>query len=257
MLRMNGWRGRARERRAKRALERQLAYIQAKAERLNGKRDRLIEDLTARSQALRERLQAVRPFGPDVRLLEVGSGVTGHVFFFGPAEAVGVDPLADHFRAMFPAWHDAARTVAAGGESLPFPDGAFDLVISDNVVDHAENPRRIVEEMTRVLRGGGLLYFTVNVHHPLYSFAAALHSLWKALRLPGEVGPFADHTVHLTPAAASGLFRGLPLEIVGATADIAEAKRAAAESPPRHAGDRLKRLFYKNAVFELVAVRTG
>ena len=254
---MREWRARARERQARRALERQLAYIEGKAERLNGKAAQLIEDLTARSQALRERLRAVRPFGPDVRLLEVGSGTTGHVFFFGPADAVGVDPLADRFRALFPSWHDRVRTIAAGGERLPFADGSFDLVLSDNVVDHARDPGRIVEEMTRVLRAGGLLYFTVNVHHPIYGVAAGLHSLWKALRLPGELGPFADHTVHLSPAAAAGLFRGLPLQVVSETADIAEAKRAAAATPPRHPGDFLKRLFYKNAVYELIALRAG
>ena len=32
-----------------------------------------------------------------------------------------------------------------------------------------------------------------------------------------------------------------------------EAKARARKLPPRHMGDRLKRLFYKNALFEVVA----
>ena len=250
-----GWRERVRERRAQRALDRQLAYIEAKADRLRGKAGPMTEDLTRRAQALRQRLDAIRPLGEDVRVLEVGSGATGHIFFFGAPDGVGIDPLADRFRAMFPAWQGRARTIAAAGEALPFPDASFDLVLSDNVVDHAERPAKIVSEMTRVLAPGGLLYFTVNVHHPVYHAAARLHAGWQGLGLPGEVGPFADHTVHLTPSAARRLFDGLPLRMVSEGADLAAAKRTAREEPPRHPGDLLKRLFYKNAVYEMIALR--
>lgn len=251
---MSSWRDRARKRRARRALERQLAYIRAKTERLNRKADTMVPELTERSRALRQRLDAVRPLGSDVRLLEVGSGVTGHVFFFGADDAIGVDPLADDFRPHFP-WHANVRTVAVGGEALPFADASFDLVISDNVVDHAEDPARIVSEMVRVLAPGGLLYFTVNAHHAFYTAAAAAHAAWRSLGLPGEIGPFADHTVHLTPAAARRMFDGHPLTIVSESAAITQARKEAWQQPPRHPGDLLKRVFYKNALFELIALK--
>ena len=181
-------------------------------------------------------------------MLEVGSGAHGHIFFFGVSDGVGIDPLADHYREYFPAWQHKARTIAGVGEALPFPDASFDVVLSDNVVDHAAEPRRIAMEMVRVLAPGGLLYFTVNVHHPFYHLVASAHAAWKSLRLPGEIGPFADHTVHLTPAAAARLFDGLPLRRLSERTGVEEARRIARDRPPRHAGDRLKRLFYKNAV---------
>jgi ubiquinone/menaquinone biosynthesis C-methylase UbiE len=84
-------------------------------------------------------------------------------------------------------------TVAALGESLPFPDQSFNLVLCDNVVDHAESPSQIVRELTRILVPGGLLYFTVNIHHRVYAVAAGVHSSWRGLGFPFEVGPFADH----------------------------------------------------------------
>jgi SAM-dependent methyltransferase len=129
------------------------------------------------------------------------------------------------------------------------------VVLCDNVVDHAEDPARIVRELARVLVAGGLLYFTVNFHHPVYSVAARLHSAWNAAGLRFEVGPFADHTVHLTLPAARSLFDGLPLRVIEESANAADATRAARLRPPRHAGDRLKRLFFKNALYELVAER--
>jgi ubiquinone/menaquinone biosynthesis C-methylase UbiE len=38
-------------------------------------------------------------------------------------------------------------TVSALGECLPFPDGAFDVVLCDNVIDHAKSPAATVAEL--------------------------------------------------------------------------------------------------------------
>lgn len=62
-------------------------------------------------------------------------------------------------------------------------------------------------------------------------------------------------TVHLTPSSARSLLAGLPLRIVEETTDLEAARREAEETPPRHVGDRLKRLFFKNATWEVFALR--
>ena len=204
---------------------------------------------------MREKLERVRAIAADARVLEVGSGAHGLVFFFGTTRGVGCDPLACDYAVLFPAWQHRARTVAAAGERLPFADASFDVVLCDNVVDHAEDPARIARELARVLAPGGLLYFTVNFHHAVYTFASRLHATWNAAGLPLEIGPFADHTVHLTLDGARALFEGLPLRVLHESGNVADAKRAARRRPPRHAGDRLKRLFFKNALYELVAER--
>ena len=245
----------AQQRRARRALERQLDYQRAKAEKARGREADYVEAMRQRSARVRETLERVRAIPADARVLEVGSGAHGLIFFFGTTRGVGVDPLADEYAALFPAWQHRARTIAAAGEQLPFGDASFDVVLCDNVVDHAEDPGRITRELARVLAPGGLLYFTVNFHHPVYAAAARLHSAWNAAGLRFEVGPFADHTVHLTLPAARSLFDGLPLRVVEESASVADARRAARLRPPRHAGDRLKRLFFKNALYEIVAER--
>lgn len=245
------------ERRARRALERQLDYQRAKAARVRGQEAAIIASMSKESAALRARLDRLQPLPSPLRVLEVGSGAHGLIFYFEAEEKVGVDPLADHYRELFPAWQGRAKTIAAGGEKLPFADAAFEVVISDNVVDHAENPRRIVEEMVRVLAPGGLLYFTVNIHHPVYHWAASLHAAWRAAGVPLEITPFADHTVHLTLRAARRLFDDLPLRIVEESNTVAEARAAGKSAPRRHAGDRLKRLFFKNAELEVIAVKQG
>ena len=207
------------------------------------------------SASVRKKLSAVTAIPPKCRVLEVGSGAHGLIFFFDGAERVGVDPLADHYKELFPLWQDRVRTIAAFGEELPFEDSSFDVVLSDNVVDHAANPRRIVEEIARVLAPGGVLYFTVNVHHALYHWAATLHAGWRALGIPFEVTPFASHTVHLTLDSARQLFAGLPLRIVREHNTVDETKREARALAPRHVGDRFKRWFFKNANWEVIAVK--
>lgn len=240
---------------AQRALERQLAYQQHKAKHLRGHEDEVIAAMMKSSRRVRDLLETFQPIPKDARVIEVGSGAHGLIFCFEGERRVGVDPLAVDYAGLFPRWQRRAQTVAAVGESLPFRDRSFDVVLCDNVVDHAESPSRIVKELVRILAPGGLLYFTVNIHHPLYSVAAGMHSSWRAIGLPGEIGPFADHTTHLTLTSAAGLFRDLPVEILSEKSNIDEARARARKQPARHLGDRVKRVFFKNALYEVVARR--
>ena len=249
--------GREQRRRAARALNRQLKYQQEKARRIQGHESAVISSMQQTSKRVRDRLQQVRPITSDARVLEVGSGAHGLIFFFGNEHGVGVDPLAHAYASLFPAWQRRVATIAAFGESLPFADNSFDIVLCDNVVDHAESPARIVSEIMRVLSPDGLLYFTVNVHHPIYSFVSGAHATWQRLGIRFEIGPFADHTVHLTQPRARELFVRQPVRILTETNNIAAAKARARQSTPRHLGDRLKRVFFKNALYEVVAIREG
>lgn len=63
------------------------------------------------------------------------------------------------------------RLNAAGGHAatgqitaLPFADAHFDLVAAFDVVEHVEDDRRAFTELTRVLKPGGRLIFSVPLH---------------------------------------------------------------------------------------------
>jgi SAM-dependent methyltransferase len=247
--------GSVRQRLAQRALERQLDYQQKKARHLNGREEEVILAMQRSSKRVRDLLETFQPIADNARVIEVGSGAHGLIFYFGVRAGVGVDPLAVSYRNLFPRWQGCASTIAAVGERLPFPDKSFDVVLCDNVVDHAESPQQIVRELVRILKPHGLLYFTVNVHHPVYAVAAGMHSGWRALGVPLEIGPFADHTTHLTLPVAAALFRSLPLQILSEKSNIDEARARARKQQARHIGDRLKRVFFKNALYEVIARR--
>jgi len=247
----NSWR----HRQAHRALERQLHYQQHKALAVAGREADVMAAMKLSAQRVRGVLEKYQPIDSGASVIEVGSGAHGLIFFFGNENVVGVDPLAVDYRRLFPNWQKRVPTVAAFGEQLPFADTSFDIVLCDNVVDHAENPAGIVHELVRILRPGGLLYFTVNIHHPVYFVAARAHSTWNALGVSYEIGPFADHTTHLTFGRAQHLFANLPVTILQERSNVSETKARARTMRARHLGDSLKRVFFKNALYEVVARR--
>ena len=129
-----------RHQRAQRALTRQLAYQRKKAAAIRGQERDIVLAMMHSSSRVRTLLKSYHPITPDVRVLEVGSGAQGLIFFFGVERGVGVDPLAQSYAKLFPEWQSRVTTVAAFGESLPFAQSSFDIVLCDNVVDHAESP---------------------------------------------------------------------------------------------------------------------
>jgi len=256
---MNGffqeWISEKHRQRGQRALERQLVYQQEKAQSLKNKERHSVFGIFQRANLVRQRLEKFQPISGESRVLEVGSGAHGLIFGFGNKFRIGIDPLADHYKRLFPVWQGNAQTIAAIGEKLPFSDSSFDVVLSDNVIDHAENPVAILEEITRVLKPSGLFYFTVNVHHPIYSLASAAHGFWNALGIRFELSPFADHTVHFTESQIKRVFARLPLQILQENSSVTGLKAANRQLQPRSFIDRLKKRFYKNALFEFIALR--
>jgi SAM-dependent methyltransferase len=100
-------------------------------------------------------------------VLEVGSGPIGIVNYLSAEEAVALDPLMDFYDqkpSLVELRSEGVRFVSSRGEEMPFEDDKFSLVIIDNVIDHTHEPNAVMAEIHRVLRPGGYLYFTVNIH---------------------------------------------------------------------------------------------
>jgi len=56
---------------------------------------------------------------------------------------------------------DALLTVGGAEEKLPFPDDYFDVIMTNDVLEHLENPKAALEQMCRVLKTGGILYINI------------------------------------------------------------------------------------------------
>jgi SAM-dependent methyltransferase len=102
--------------------------------------------------------------------------------------------------------------------ALNFPDGAFDYVLSDQVLEHVEgNPQQAIDECYRVLRPGGVAVHTTCFINPIHgdpkdfwrftpNALSLLHRRWSEII---EVGGWGNPAAWL--AVGIGLrFVGVP-----------------------------------------------
>ena len=84
------------------------------------------------------------------------------------------------------------------GKLMPFEDHRFDTVMATEVLEHCPDPHQVIYEMKRVLKPGGLIFFTVpflwNLHevpHDEYRYTPfALQRIFTECGL-GEITLFA------------------------------------------------------------------
>jgi SAM-dependent methyltransferase len=84
------------------------------------------------------------------------------------------------------------RWAQGRGEDLPYAGAAFDVVLCIGVLHHVPDPLRVLREIVRVLRPGGLLYF--YMYYAMEQRSAAYRALHAA-------SSWLRRLVHPLPAA--------------------------------------------------------
>lgn len=190
-------------------------------------------------------------------VLEVGSGAHGLIWRWPADFRIALDPLADFYRGRFDSLQaDGPAILKARGEELPLGDGVVALVLSDNVLDHAEDPARFLRECRRVLAPDGVLYLAVDVHHPVYGWLGALYNRLFRLGVYRLVPAFPSHPFHFKRSEVTGLVEAAGFE----ARFLAGGHRQDAPSfsrPGSRPYDRVKRIFFKNSRYEVVAQRAS
>jgi SAM-dependent methyltransferase len=185
-----------------------------------------------------------------MRVLNVGCGTGGFNVAVerAGAESWGLDANPDAIRIC-----DLRRALGAGGryavaaaESLPFRDGAFDLVYCLSTLEHVADVEATVREMVRVARpGGSILLYAPNGwalyenHYKIFWLPRCPKPLARLyLRVRGRPTRFVDTLNYLSLRRCVGLFRraGAVVEPFGLV--------KADESQTGVAG-RLARLYYR------------
>lgn len=101
---------------------------------------------------------AIRDLSPSFtgQLLDFGCGSKPYESLFTRVERyVGVDMLDTghpHRQSRVDVFYD--------GNRLPFPDSAFDGIVSFEVLEHVFNPEIVLGELRRVLKPGGIMLLT-------------------------------------------------------------------------------------------------
>ena len=99
----------------------------------------------------------------NAKILDFGTGVGWPAYWIEEREysIIGVDAsskmieLANQAKEKFK--DSKIEFLCANGENLPFDDNTFDAVVMDRVLEFTENPEAVINELSRVLKQGGLL----------------------------------------------------------------------------------------------------
>ena len=116
--------------------------------------------------------------GPEIDLLDLGAGagIVPEMSFKGLARRVcGVDPDP---RVVENPHLDEGRE--GFGEKIPWDDSSFDVVVSDNVLEHLDDPESVFREVRRVLRPGGV-------------FLAKTPNRWHYVAIGASITPHSFH----------------------------------------------------------------
>lgn len=131
-----------------------------------------------------------RNFGS--RIVEVGAGIGNGVLGAFPHKVAGIDinPLAVEYCK---ARGFNAQLIGDNG-TYPFSDGSFDACILDNVLEHIDDPQKVLDECWRITASNGGLVIAVpgkrgfdsDSDHKIYYDELKLRELdnrWKLQRL--------------------------------------------------------------------------
>jgi SAM-dependent methyltransferase len=169
------------------------------------------------------RLEMVRRFVglEGARILDVGCGIGTYVRRFrrysDDVHGIEVEP-----ERAAEAGAELPNIVLAVGEALPYPDGHFDLVFSNEVIEHVDDDRQTAREMVRVTKpGGAIVLFAPNRLYPFETHGAYVggHYIFGNIPLVNWLPDplrdrFAPHVRAYTRRGLRSLFAGQPVRLV-------------------------------------------
>jgi SAM-dependent methyltransferase len=198
------------------AQERERDYQYKKAKRIARHPEPFTHAADAYSAGVANHLRALGiRLDEDGLVVEVGSGAGGLIWRWPAERRLAIDPLAHFYRRSFPQIQaNGPGIVQARGERLPLADSCAALVLSDNVLDHVQQPSAYLSECHRILRPGGIFYMTVDVHHPIYGWAGSSYNMLCRLGLRLNVPAFPNHPFHFTTDRVEDLLADTAFKIL-------------------------------------------
>lgn len=158
----------------------------------------------------------------NARFLEAGTGLGTYAAHIQERYQAQVDAFDIEVERVKEAQAQIPRVIVAVGEAMPYPDNTFDVVFSNEVIEHVNDDREFAREMVRVTRPGGhIALFCPNRGYPFETHG----HYWKGEYHFGNTplinylpdrwrDKLAPHVRVYTPRSLRKLFDGLSVEVV-------------------------------------------
>jgi len=155
------------------------------------------------------------------RVLENGCGLGSYMYRMQTDEnfTVGLDV---EFDRTLEAHQKNQRIICGVGEFLPFPDDSFDLILSNEVIEHVQDDHAAISEIVRTLKPGGrLVLFCPNRGYGFETHGIFWHGEYHFGNIPfvnylprSLRDRLAPHVNVYTRGDLARLFSGLPVTLI-------------------------------------------
>ncbi|HAU29562.1 MAG TPA: hypothetical protein DCW68_05560 [Rhodospirillaceae bacterium] len=153
--------------------------------------------LPQRLDKVAEHILRQLPKGCRILVIDSGNGAFAHKISGMGADITAIAPVHAIPSGLkhFPILHYDGRTI-------PFPDHAFDALISEHMIERSENPEIFLEETARVLKTGGACFHILPssgqaVTAMLRHYPAILPKLMKSFMEKGADTPLARRILRI------------------------------------------------------------
>ncbi|MCL4540187.1 MAG: class I SAM-dependent methyltransferase [Bacteroidetes bacterium] len=162
----------------------------------------VVDELSLWSAPFGLRLLDTVRCSPRTSALDIGSGtgfpLTELAMRLGSTSVVyGIDPWYGGVRRTREKIEiyglDNAAIIHGHAENLPFRDGSFDLVTSNNGINNVQNPRGALAEISRVSKPGTQFVFTFNTDDTFAEFYETFRETLYALGIPQFIKTIREH----------------------------------------------------------------
>lgn len=99
--------------------------------------------------------------GSNKKILDVGCGSKPYQHLFKNCEYSGID-IKENNKSDKHKKND----IFFDGENIPFKNQEFDVIVCTEVFEHAENINKLINEISRVLKIGGIIFYTMPFMWP-------------------------------------------------------------------------------------------
>jgi SAM-dependent methyltransferase len=170
-------------------------FWSVQAERLRGDTSKL-QWYEERATTIWEQAKVFLPQDCPVCALEIGPGPVGLINYLDIEERDALDPLENYYKTephLVSLRDKRVRYRQGTGEDVSKLNKIYSFIIIDNVLDHVQNPGKVLKEIHNNLVPGGIMFISINIYTQFGSILRGLIERWEIDK--GHPFNFTQHSI--------------------------------------------------------------